>query len=131
MLSITSNLTLNGTATFTGTAGWTCANLLCSAANSTIILQSGLTYTTTTNVAMLGTAAQPIIMRSNAPTVSYAIWRLQNPATQSMTYVNGQGIDSNAGMTIWSFGGVINTSLPALNWGLGAYQGTKAFTFVS
>jgi len=131
LLNITSNLTLNGNATFTGISGWTCANLLCSAANSTIILQSGITYTTTTNVTMLGTNAQKITMRSDAPTVSYAIWTLQNPATQSMTYVNGQGVNSNAGMTIWSFGGVINTSLPALNWGLGAYQGTKAFTFVS
>jgi hypothetical protein len=48
-----------------------------------------------------------------------------------MTYVSGQGIDSNAGMTIYSFGGDIATSLVPLNWGLGASQGTKAFTFVS
>jgi hypothetical protein len=48
-----------------------------------------------------------------------------------MVYVNAQGIDSNAGMTIYSFQGVILTSLPALNWYNGASQGTKAFTFVS
>ena len=133
LLNITNNLTISGNfvSAFSGTAGWTCANLLCSSADRTIILQSGITYTTTTNVTMLGTNAQRITMRSNAPTVSYAIWTLQNPASQSIAYVNAQGIDSNAGMTIYSFGGTITTSLPALNWGLGASQGTKAFTFVS
>jgi ATP-dependent protease ClpP protease subunit len=81
---------------------------------------------------MLGTAGTGrITIRSNAPTLTYAIWTLQNPATQSMVYVNGQGVDSNAGMTIYSFGGTITTSLPALNWGIGASQGTKVFTYVS
>jgi hypothetical protein len=70
-------------------------------------------------------------MRSDAPTATYAIWTLQNPATQSIAYVNAQGIDSNAGMTIYSFKGVVLTSLPALNWYDGASQGTKTFTFVS
>ena len=121
----------SGTTTFAGTAGWTCGTLTCSTASTIIVLQSGVTYTTTTSVTMLGTNAGRITMRSNAPTVSYAIWTLQNPATQSMVYVNAQGIDSNAGMTIYSFQGVILTSLPALNWFNGASQGTKAFTFVS
>ena len=128
---ITGTLALSGSATFAGTIGWTCGTLTCSTASSVIILQSGVTYTTTTSVTMLGTNAGRITMRSNAPTVSYAIWTLQNPATQSMVYVNAQGIDSNAGMTIYSFQGVILTSLPALNWYNGASQGTKAFTFVS
>jgi len=127
-------LTLTGAGiTFTGTAGWTCGTWLYSAGglNGFITLQSGITYTTTTNVVMLGTNANRITMRSNAPTVSYAIWTLQNPAAQSMIYVNAQGIDSNAGMTIYSFGGTILTSLPALNWFNGAAQGTKTFTFVN
>ena len=128
---ILGTLSLLGSATFAGTHGWTCGTLTCSASNSTIILQSGVTYTTTTSVTMLGTNAARIVMRSNAPTATYAIWTLQNPATQSMVYVNAQGIDSNAGMTIYSFQGVILTSLPALNWYNGASQGTKAFTFVS
>lgn len=128
---ILGTLSLLGSATFAGTHGWTCGTLTCSASNSTIILQSGITYTTTTSVTMLGTNAARIVMRSNAPTATYAIWTLQNPATQSMVYVNAQGIDSNAGMTIYSFQGVILTSLPALNWFNGASQGTKAFTFVS
>jgi hypothetical protein len=120
-----------GITTFTGTAGWTCGTLTCSTPGTAIVLQSGITYTTTTNVIMLGTNANRITMRSNAPTVSYAIWTLQNPATQSMVYVNAQGVDSNAGMSIYSFQGVILTSLPALNWFNGASQGTKAFTFVN
>jgi hypothetical protein len=121
----------SGTTTFSGTAGWNCGTLTCSTASTIIVLQSGVTYTTTVNAVMLGTNAGRITMRSNAPTVSYAIWTLQNPATQSMVYVNAQGINSNAGMTIYSFQGVILTSLPALNWFNGASQGTKAFTFVN
>jgi hypothetical protein len=124
-------ITLLSSMTFTGTAGWTCGTWLCSVPGALIILQSGITYTTTTNVTMLGTNASKITIRSNAPTVSYAIWTLQNPATQSMVYVNGQGVNSNAGMSIYSFGGTILTSLPALNWYNGASQGTKAFTYVS
>ena len=129
--TVNSTLSLVSSTTFTGTAGWTCGTLTCSQPAAIIVLQSGITYTTTTSVIMLGTNAQRITMRSNAPTVSYAIWTLQNPATQSMVYVNGQGIDSNAGMSIYSFQGVILTSLPALNWFNGAAQGTKAFTFVN
>jgi hypothetical protein len=129
---ITGTLSLLGSATFAGTAGWTCGTWLCSVSAAVITLQAGVTYTTTTNVTMLGAAlANRIRMVSSAPTTTYAIWTLQNPASQSMTYVSGQGIDSNAGMTIYSFGGDITTSLVPLNWGLGASQGTKAFTFVS
>lgn len=132
LLSITNTLAItSGTTTFTGTAGWTCGAWTCSTAGTIIVLQSGITCTTITNVTMLGTNASRITIRSNAPTVSYAIWTLQNPATQSMVYVNGQGVNSNAGMTIYSFGGDVLTSLPALNWYNGASQGTKAFTYVS
>lgn len=122
----------SGTTTFAGIAGWNCGTLTCAIASSVIVLQTGVTYTTTVNVVMLGTAGTGrITMRSNAPTATYAIWTLQNPASQSMTYVNGQGIDSRPGMTIYTFGGDILTSQPALNWSVGASQGTKAFTFVS
>ena len=123
----------SGTITFAGTFGWTCGTLTCSTTSSVIVLQSGITYTTTTSVTMLGTNAGKILMRSNAPTTAYAIWTLQNPASQSMTYVSATAIDSSLGMTIYSFGGIISTAapVPTLNWGLGASQGTKAFTFVS
>jgi hypothetical protein len=133
LLSITGTLSLLATATFQGTHGWTCGTLTCSTASSAIVLQSGITYTTTTNVTMLGTNAGKILMRSSAPTTTYAIWTLQNPASQSMTYVSATAIDSSLGMTIYSFGGIISTAapVPTLNWGLGASQGTKTFTFVS
>jgi hypothetical protein len=126
-ITINNNLTLNGAITFQGTGSWTCANLLCSIANSTITLQNSVTYTTTTNVNMVGTAAQPITMISNTPTTTRAIWTLNQGATQSMVYVNGRAIDSNAGQTIWSFGGIITTSLVPLNWNVGARPSPYGF----
>jgi hypothetical protein len=131
-LIVNNNLTISGSTAFTGTAGWTCVNLLCSASGSTITLQEAITYTTTTSVTMLGTNALKILMRSSDLVAPYnlAIWKLTNtPATQSMTYVSATAIDSSAGMTIWSFGGVIDPS--TLNWGAGSPQLTKSFTFVS
>jgi hypothetical protein len=122
----------SGTITFSGTAGWNCGTLTCSTASTIIVLQEAITYTTTTSVTMLGTNAGKITMRSSDLTIPYVLakWTLTNtPATQSMTYVSATAIDSSGGMTIWSFGGVIDSS--TINWGLGASQRTKAFTFVS
>jgi hypothetical protein len=127
LLTVLSNLTLNGTTVFAGTSGWTCANLLCSAISSVIVLQNSVTYTTTTSVNMLATAASPITMRSNTPTVTRAIWTLNQGATQSIVYVNGQGVDSNAGQTVWTFGGNILTSLIPLNWNVGAKPSSYGF----
>jgi hypothetical protein len=123
LITILRNLTLSATSGnvfFAGTAGWTCANLLCPTPNRTISLVAGVTYTTTTSVNMLGTAAQPITMISSSPAATRAIWTLNQGATQSMVYVNGRAIDSNAGQTIWTFGGVITTALVPLNWNVGA-----------
>ena len=128
LLTILGNLTLNGTTVFTGTSGWACANLLCSTINAIIVLQNSVTYTTTTSVNMLATAANPITMRSNTPTVlPRAIWTLNHTATQSIVYVNGQGVDSNAGQTVWTFGGAIITSLIPLNWNVGAKPSSYGF----
>lgn len=128
-ISISNNLTLAATqdVTFAGTAGWTCANLLCSTASRTITLVSGVTYTTTTNANMLGTAATPITMISSSPATTRAIWTLNQGATQSMVYVNGRAIDSNAGQTVWTFGGVITTALVPLNWNVGARPSPYGF----
>jgi hypothetical protein len=133
LLSVTGTLAItSGITTFQGTAGWTCGTLTCSTASSTIILQAGITYTTTNNVAMVGTAGTGrIVMKSSAPTVTYAIWTLQNPATQSMIYVSGQGIDSNAGLPIYTIGGDITTSLVPLNWFQYNAPSTVAYTFVN
>jgi hypothetical protein len=132
LLSITGTLLLSGTTTFTGTAGWTCGTLSCSVPGCIITLQQAITYTTTTNAIMLGTNASKILMRSNDLTIPYVLakWTLTNtPAAQSMVYVSATAVDSSEGMTIWSFGGVIDSS--TINWGLGASQGTKVFTYVS
>ena len=128
---INGTLALSGSTTFAGAFGWTCGSLTCSAPSSIVILQAGNTYVTTASVNMLGTNAGKITMRSNTPTVlPRAIWTLSNTATQSIVYVNGQGIDSNAGSTIWSFGGDITTALIPLNWGSGSKPATKTFSFV-
>jgi hypothetical protein len=130
--TINNNLTLNGNAVFQGTAGWTCANLICSTAGSTITLQNLITYTTTTSVNMLGTNANKILMTSNAAGAR-AIWTF-NGNNQSMVYVSATRIDSDLGQTIWSFGGVIAlTPLPEAtrNWNPGTKPETQGITFVN
>jgi hypothetical protein len=130
--TINNNLTLNGNAAFQGTAGWTCANLICSTAGITITLQNLITYTTTTSVNMLGTNAQKILMTSNAAGAR-TIWTF-NGNTQSMVYVSATRIDSDLGQTIWSFGGVIAlTPLPEAtrNWNPGTKPETQGITFVN
>jgi hypothetical protein len=132
---ITGTLALLGSAAFAGTVGWTCGTLTCSTPSSTITLREAITYTTTTNVIMLGTNAGRILMRSSDTVLPYVLakWTLTNtPATQSMVYVNATAIDSSEGMTIYSFQGTTNgIDASTLNWFNGASQGTKAFTFVS
>jgi hypothetical protein len=120
LLSISNNLTFNGSVTFSGSSGWNCSNLLCPTAGSVITLLTGNTYTTTTNVNMLGSSASPITMISSNPTTARATWTLNQGATQSMVYVNGRAIDSSLGQTVWTFGGNITTALVPLNWNVGA-----------
>ena len=134
--TIQNNLTLgsNGDITFIGTAGWTCANLICSTAGRIITLQSLVTYTTTTSVNMLGINASRIIMRSSDLTIPYdlAIWTLVNGATQSMVYVSATAINSSLGQTIWSFQGTTNGIDPStLNWNPGTKPETQGITFVN
>jgi hypothetical protein len=136
LLSVTGTLAItSGTTTFQGTAGWTCVTLTCFTPSTTITLQEAITYTTTTNVVMLGTNATRILMRSSDTSFPYVLakWTLTNtPATQSMVYVSATAIDSSEGMTIYSFQGLTNgIDASTLNWFNGASQGTKAFTFVS
>jgi hypothetical protein len=129
--TISNNLTLGATGNviFTGSAGWTCANLLCSTAGRTITLansSSGASYRTTTNVNLQGTAAAPISMSSNNATTQ-SIWTLDNGAQQSLVYVNGTRIDSSQGATIWSFAGALTSTS---NWGSGSAPATTAYTYV-
>jgi hypothetical protein len=127
-------LTILGTSiVFTGSAGWTCDNLICSTQGTTITLQSLITYTTTTSVNMLGANASRILMRSSDLTIPYdlAIWTF-NGNTQSMVYVNATAINSSLGQTIWSFQGTTNGIDPStLNWNPGTKPETQGITFVN
>jgi hypothetical protein len=118
-----------GNLTFTGSAGWTCANLLCSTPGRTLTLNnssSGASYTTTATASLLGSNISRITMTSDNATTQ-AIWTLDNGAQQSLTYVNGTRIDSSQGATVWSFGGTLTT---ASNWGSGSAPATTTYTYV-
>jgi hypothetical protein len=128
---IASNLTLNGSATFTGTFGWTCKNLIFTAAGTfTITLQQAVTYRTTSAVSITGglaTTARTTMVSSDA--TNLAIWTLDPGATQTLIYVNGTRIDSSGGQTIYTFGGTIGAT--TRNWRNGTRPGTSAYTFVN
>jgi len=129
ILNVNSSLTCSGNATFTGSAGWTCANLINTTVGSTITLansSSGALYRTTTNAQLTATSASRITMTSNNATTQ-SIWTLDNGAIQSLVYVNGTRIDSSQGQTIWSFGGILTGTT---NWGTGSQPLTVANTFV-
>lgn len=131
-ISVSNNLTLaaTGNTTFTGSGGWTCANLICSTIGRTITLadsSSGASYRTTANTQLTATAASPITMTSNNATTQ-SIWTLDNGALQSLVYINGTRIDSSQGQTIWSFGATLNGTT---NWATGSRPGTVAYTFVN
>jgi len=131
-ISVSNNLTLaaTGNTIFTGSAGWTCANLICSNLGRTITLGnsgSGASYRTTTNANLpAGTAASRITMTSDNATTQ-SIWTLDYGALQQLVYVNGRRIDSSQGQTIWSFGAVLDGTT---NWATGSRPGTTAYTFV-
>lgn len=130
--TIQNNLTLaaTGNTAFTGSAGWTCANLICSNTSRTITLGnsgSGASYRTTTNASLTATAAAPILMTSDNATTR-SLWTLDNGAQQQLIYVSGTRVDSSQGQTIWSFGGLLTDTV---NWGTGSRPGTVAYTFVS
>ena len=132
LMTVINNLTLASSAniTFTGSAGWTCVNLLCSTAGRTITLansSSGASYKTTNNAQLTATAASPTTMVSNNATTQ-SIWTLDNGALQSLVYINGTRIDSSQGQTIWSFGATLNGTT---NWATGSRPGTVAYTFVN
>lgn len=125
-------LQLNGNATFAGTAGWTCASLVMTAAGTfTIILQNGVTYTTTTAVQLTGATntARYTMISDN---VSFrAIWTVENTATQAISYVNGTRIDSSLGATVWTLGIVSLVAPDTRNWNNGSQPSTVGYTFVN
>lgn len=103
-----------GNITFSGSFGFTTANLTCTTANKTITYVNSITYTVTNSLTLVGTSAQPILFTSNSGTIR-AIVTLDPSASQNVSYTNATRIDSSAGQTILSSGGVfVNT----LNWEL-------------
>jgi hypothetical protein len=131
--TIQNNLTLgpSGNVAFAGTAGWDCANLICSATNRTITLQQAVTYRTRLQAFITGgTSGVRILMTSNSASVR-AIWTLDQGASQSMIYVNGTRIDSSQGQTVWSFGVLPADIATTINWNPGSPPGTFAYTFLN
>jgi hypothetical protein len=131
-LLISSSLTFGagGNLTFTGSAGWTCANLVCSNTSRTLTLansSTGAVYRTTTSASLTATAAGPILMTSDNATTR-SLWTLDYGANQSLIYVSGTRIDSSLGQTIWTFGGLRTDTV---NWATGSRPGTSAYTFVN
>jgi fibronectin-binding autotransporter adhesin len=129
--TINNNLTLNGTATFQGTAGWVCGNLISTAAGTfTVTLQQLITYRTRLQAFITGgTSGARTTMTSSG--ASNAIWTLDSGASQSMIYVNGTRIDSSQGQTIWSFGVSPANIATTINWNIGSPPGTFAYTFLN
>jgi hypothetical protein len=126
-LSVLATLTISGSVTFDGTAGWTCNTLNCVTAGLTITLKEAITYRTTASAILTGTAASPIIYKSSSTSVR-AIWYLDNGATQDISFVNGQWQDASLGQTIWSFKGVLTSTI---NWSLGVKPQTMGYITIN
>lgn len=127
--TINNNLTLGGigSVTFAGTAGWTCANLVCTTAGTNISFINGPIFSTTTNANLIGTTGSRITMASSNVSLR-ATWTLSSNATQKIIYVNGTRMDSSAAQTIWSYTGTLNDTR---NWLPRGYTTTSGHTFVS
>ena len=127
-LSVSNDLIISGSVSFTGSNGWTCGNLLCTGSGRTITLKNSITYTTTLYAFLTGgTSSSRIVMTSDDPAIK-AIWTLSYGASQSLIYVNGTRIDSSLGQTVWTFGG---TTTDTINWNPGTRPGQKSFGWVS
>ena len=99
---------------FYGSYGFTVGSITTTIAGLTIVLTAANTYTITNSFNMTGTSASHIIVKSTSTTK--AKLNLQTGATQSLSYVDGQYIDSSGGKTIVSKGGVLTNTI---NWSKG------------
>ena len=127
--TINNNLTLNGNATFQGTAGWDCANLISTAAGTFgVVLQQAVTYRTRLQAFITGGVSTTVGTTMTSSGASNAIWTLDQGASQSLIYVNGTRIDSSQGQTVWTFGGIRTNTI---NWNPGSPPGTFAYTFLN
>jgi len=132
--NIAGTLTVNATATFAGTIGWTAATFSSIPTGSTTItIQNGVTYTVTGSLVMQGNSPTTAILffTSNSATVR-AIFTLDNGASQFVYFVRATRIDSGAGQTIWDVPGTISPLLTdTINWNQGSRPAPIAYSFIS
>ena len=120
-------LDLDGNTTFTSTGsfGWTTNTL--QSVTGTHTYQAGATYTVSSLLQLIGTAASRIVMLSSVGG-SRAYFNLSPTGTQTNGYVNTTDIDSSGGLTIFDWQGVLSNTV---NWNLLTPPQTSAYTFVS
>jgi len=132
--NIVGTLTVNATATFAGTIGWTAGTFSSIPVSSTTItIQNGVTYTVTGSLIMQGNSPTTAILffTSNSLTVR-AIFTLDNGASQFVYFVRATRIDSGAGQTIWDVPGTISPLLTdTINWNPGSRPAPIAYSFIS
>ena len=128
--------TINGTLTcsnirFSGISGWRTANLTNTTAGTTMTLESGVNYTVTSNLFLLGTNSSPIIFSSSSLSTR-AYLTLDYGATQTVYFVRATRIDSSLGQTIWnSFGTISNPLNDTINWNGGSKPAPMVYTFIT
>lgn len=104
-----------GGISFIGTSGFNTGTFMfyqAGGSSNTITLKSGLTYNVTTAMSNTATAALTHGLVSSTPGTK-AILTLSQGATQDLDFCNATDIDSSAGLTIWSYKGVLSN---ATNW---------------
>ena len=100
---------------FIGTSGFNTGTFMfyqAGGSSNTLTLKSGLTYNVTTTMSNTATAALTNGLVSSTPGTK-AILTLSQGATQNLDFCNATDIDSSAGLTIWSYKGVLSN---ATNW---------------
>jgi hypothetical protein len=129
--TVNGNLTCNGTTTFSGTAGFTTGGFICTTAASTLTLQSGVTYSVTSNLDLFATLASPIILTSSSAAANTKL-TLSNNATQRVYFVRATRIDSGDGQTIWNSYSTLSTPLTnTINWNPGVKPAPYNLIFIS
>ena len=99
--------------TFTGTEGCTFTTFTAQTAGTTHTFQSTDTYTITSALNLLGTAASALTFRSSTA-ASLAIVTLRAGASLDVGHVTATDINSSNGRTIWVYKGSIGAN--TLNW---------------
>ncbi len=114
LLSCTGTLSMNanGTETFAGTSGWSCATFSQTVtANGTITLVNGVTYTITTAFNCFNSRIGAIQLFTSDSGSVKAILTLQNAATTCNVLASFTRIDASGGRPIVTFNGTLTTCI--------------------